>query len=417
MILTEISEKEFSDFRETYPLKNFWQSVEMTNFKKSQNWHTVYVGLKDGDKVLACTALVSIDLIMGQKLFQSLRGFMIDYDDISLVDTFLKELKKYLHEHKCMYYKCDPYITYQPHDKDGNPIEGYKRDALVSVFEENGFVHQGFRTSHDDNYEPRWMSVLPLTNTTPEKVLKEMNIKTRQNINNTAKTGIKLKKLNRDELHILKKIVDDCGDRRNFYHPTLEYYQHFYDCFKEDMISYYAYLDIEDYKNKYFEEIKANEAQIKEFEAMEELSKKNQSRLNKCRQLYDSATKRYNEALVLEKEHGKELPLGAAMFVVNSHEIIYLFSGSDDTYKHFKGPYAIQWEMIKYGLEHHIEQYNFYGISGNFNEEADDYGVYLFKKGFNADVEELIGDFQFICNKKAYGIYQGLRTIKHAVKG
>ena len=37
--------------------------------------------------------------------------------------------------------------------------------------------------------------------------------------------------------------------------------------------------------------------------------------------------------------------------------------------------------------------YNFYGISGVFGDEADDFGVQQFKKGFNAHVEELIGGF------------------------
>ena len=416
MKLIEISEQEFNDFRDTYENQNFWQSVSMCKFKECQNWNSVLLGYKENDTLLACTALVSLDIFMGYKLYQSLRGFMIDYDNLSLVDSFLSALEEYLKEHKCLYYKCDPYITYQAHDKDGNPIEGYKRDELVQVFEKHGFKHQGFRITHDDDFEPRWMSVLNLKDTNEETILKEMNIRTRQNINNTVKMGIQLKQLKRDELQILKDIVDECGDRRNFYRPTLQYYQNFMDCFKDDMIVYYAYLDIEDYKNRYYKDMTENEAQIQEFEAMEELSKKNKSRLAKCKQVYDSSKKRYEEALELEKEHGKELPLGAAMFVVCHHEIIYLFSGSDDKYKHFKGPYAIQWEMIKYGLQHNIEQYNFYGISGNFSEDADDYGVYTFKKGFNADVEELIGDFVYICNKKQYNLYQGLRKIKHKVK-
>ncbi|HEA6037649.1 TPA: peptidoglycan bridge formation glycyltransferase FemA/FemB family protein, partial [Staphylococcus aureus] len=32
-------------------------------------------------------------------------------------------------------------------------------------------------------------------------------------------------------------------------------------------------------------------------------------------------------------------------------------------------------------------------ITGVFSDEADDFGVQQFKKGFNAHVEELIGDF------------------------
>ena len=42
--------------------------------------------------------------------------------------------------------------------------------------------------------------------------------------------------------------------------------------------------------------------------------------------------------------------------------------------------YAIQWKMINYALEHGINRYNFYGISGDFSENAEDVGVIKFKK-------------------------------------
>ena len=57
------------------------------------------------------------------------------------------------------------------------------------------------------------------------------------------------------------------------------------------------------------------------------------------------------------------------------------------------GAYRLQWEMIKFAKEHDINRYNFYGITGDFSEDAEDAGVQKFKEGFNADVYEYIGDF------------------------
>lgn len=57
------------------------------------------------------------------------------------------------------------------------------------------------------------------------------------------------------------------------------------------------------------------------------------------------------------------------------------------------GAYALQWEMIKFAKAHDIDRYNFYGITGDFKKNAEDAGVQQFKKGFNAHVEEYIGDF------------------------
>ncbi len=50
--------------------------------------------------------------------------------------------------------------------------------------------------------------------------------------------------------------------------------------------------------------------------------------------------------------------------------------------------------MIKYGIRNGHKKYNFYGIPANIADKPEGYGIYLFKKGFNGYVEELIGEFE-----------------------
>ena len=69
------------------------------------------------------------------------------------------------------------------------------------------------------------------------------------------------------------------------------------------------------------------------------------------------------------------------------------------------GAYRLQWEMIRYAKEHKINRYNFYGITGKFGLDAEDYGVQQFKKGFNTHIEELIGDFIIPVRPLLYKIY------------
>lgn len=40
----------------------------------------------------------------------------------------------------------------------------------------------------------------------------------------------------------------------------------------------------------------------------------------------------------------------------------------------------------------------------------------FFKKGFDADVIELIGNFEYIDRKRTYTVYEDLRRIKHLVR-
>ncbi|WP_141708401.1 peptidoglycan bridge formation glycyltransferase FemA/FemB family protein, partial [Staphylococcus aureus] len=66
---------------------------------------------------------------------------------------------------------------------------------------------------------------------------------------------------------------------------------------------------------------------------------------------------------------------------------------SNPKYNAYMGAYHLQWEMIKFAKAHHIDRYNFYGITGDFSESSEAYGVQQFKKGLNAHVEEYIGEF------------------------
>ncbi|RTX83047.1 peptidoglycan bridge formation glycyltransferase FemA/FemB family protein, partial [Mammaliicoccus vitulinus] len=78
----------------------------------------------------------------------------------------------------------------------------------------------------------------------------------------------------------------------------------------------------------------------------------------------------------------------------------------------FMGAYKLQGDMIKFSKEHNINRYNFYGVTGDFSDTSEDYGVQQFKKGFNADIEEYIGDFIKPIKKNWYFISKMIAKIK-----
>ena len=417
MEFVSLTENEYKKFYDSFEKTCFWQSTSMSHYKEKKGWKAHYVGVKNDDgAVIAASTLVSIPVFLKYSLFMALRGFLIDYDNLELVDFFLDELKKYLHKNNCLYFKTDPYVSYQDHEKDGSvSAESHKKDDLMKLFKKHGFQHLGFRNGDDNNYEPRWMSILNLKDKTEKEILKEMDAQTRQNVKNTLKTGIKVVELDPSEYSTLYEIVSATGERRNFLNPDLDYYVEFKEAFQDNMKVLHAYLDTEDYCHRFQNEVKKLEEELAHIERLiaESDTPKNAKKKENCLQRMKAANKRVNEAHSLKEKYGEKISLGAAMFISTPYEIVYLFSGSYNQFNRFKGAYAIQWKMIQYGLEHNIDRYNFYGISGIFNDSAEDYGVYLFKKGFNADVVELVGDFEYIDRTGMYNLYNGLRSIKN----
>ena len=118
--------------------------------------------------------------------------------------------------------------------------------------------------------------------------------------------------------------------------------------------------------------------------ALKDIEKRPENKKHITKRKFRTTTRcksaKINEAKNLKQEHGNELPISAGFFIINPFEVVYYAGGTSNRYRHFAGSYAVQWKMINYAIEHGINRYNFYGISGDFSEDAEDAGVVKFKR-------------------------------------
>lgn len=84
-------------------------------------------------------------------------------------------------------------------------------------------------------------------------------------------------------------------------------------------------------------------------------------------------------------------------------EIWYMYAGSDRQYAKHYGPYAVQWEMLKWGLSLGKVEYDFGGV-GDFVPED---GLYKFKHGFayHDPHAEYIGELDWVVDDAGYQEY------------
>ena len=68
--------------------------------------------------------------------------------------------------------------------------------------------------------------------------------------------------------------------------------------------------------------------------------------------------------------------------------------------------FLMQYEMIKNSIEESHSIYDFRGVSGDLNENNPLYGLYKFKKMFNGDFIEFIGEYTLINDKKIYFLFK-----------
>lgn len=390
MEFVELSEKEYRKYWETNPLKSFLSSPEIGKLRKKNGWNVVYLGLKENNNLVAATLLVSQKRHFNRLEFYAPRGFLLDFNDENILSIFTKNIKDYIKKQKGYVLRIDPYVLYQQRNLDGEIVEdGWNNKQSVQNLEKLGYK----KVQIKDMEQVGWMFSLNLEGKTEKDILKEMKPNTRNTIRKASKIGTTIRELDYDELDKFQSIMEETGERKNFSIRKLDYYQDMYKLFHDKGEIKYVITELN--LKQYIERLN-NEQQEKK----KELEKLNDAKYNDGKRKainneIASIEKRKKEAIEIRKHKNKDIiTLSGSMFIMIQPEIIYLSSGNYSEYMQFNSQYLIQWDMIKYGLENNFKKHNFYGIPANINLHPKDYGIYEFKRGFNGEVEELIGEYE-----------------------
>ena len=177
-----------------------------------------------------------------------------------------------------------------------------------------------------------------------------------------------------------------------------------------------AYIDLDEYINNTQEGINEKEARRDQMMQNENKSDKQLKKIAELDKQIEHDKKELLHASELRQTDGAILNLAAGVYFANAYEVNYFSGGSSEKYNQYMGPYMMHWHMINYCFDHGYGRYNFYGLSGDFTENSEDYGVYRFKRGFNVQIEELIGDFYKPIKKTKYWLFNTLNNLRKKVR-
>lgn len=406
MNFVTLTEKEFQKFADTHPLRTFFQTTYWAEIKKDNGWQSNYVGMKDGKKIVCATLLLSKKIKFFKTMFYAPRGFLIDYNNLELVETFTNELKKYLKDNNALFLKINPYIDYQKRNVDGNVIENTKNDELMAELKKLGYVHNGFYIDQDNkiDLEPRWISVLDIKDKTMDELFKKMRSSTKWRINNSKKNCLKIIEADESNLIEFKNLMKHTAERREFIDRPMSYYENMFKVLKKDNLVKVLLVEIDFSKLLKLskKELKDNKEKLKQLDP-------NGRKKGQIKELNLEQERLVKKIELLEntiKENGNKKIIAGGWYMLYGREIIYLFGASYKKFMKYNSQYLLQYEMINYAINEGYETFNFYGIDGNFSKEAKGYGLFDFKRGFDACVHELVGEFDLIISKCRYNLYR-----------
>ena len=392
MELVHIEENEFNEVAKTFSCKNFFQTSYMGESLNQRGKKVYYLGLKDKEKIVAASLLYESNKFLGKKIFVALKGYLIDYQNAELLKIFTTKLLEFIKRNNGFQLVIDPYIIEVQRDINGNIVNGGQNNYQVI----ENLKHLGFIKSKYDT-QVKYNFCLNL-NKSEDEIFSDFKATTRNIINKAIREGVEIVNLKKEDLNQFKEITADTCKRRGFTDKTIEYYQSMYDCFKDLVVLKLARLNV----SKYLEYLNAVKKDYQEkYDKIKSNNKKKENYLFEI----NNIEKKIEKIKCLPIKDGY-VNLSAAMFILYGDETIYLFSGSYDNLNEFGGQYLIQWDIIKYAIKNGYKRHNFFGIYNFTDPKNKEYGIYLFKKGFNGYVEELLGEYYICTNSLTSKLYK-----------
>lgn len=218
-----------------------------------------------------------------------------------------------------------------------------------------GFVQKPL-TLNFEGIQPRFVSRLDITKELDE-VIEGFHHKTRYNIRLAERKGVKVRVGTREDLKRFHEIMEETGLRDKFVVRSLAYFQ----------------------------------------------------------KMYDALVPPGFMRLYVAEHEG--LILSGAITLKFGNKCWYLYGASSNIKRNLMPNYLLQWEMIKWAKKSGCDIYDFRGISGDLDPSNPLYGLFRFKKGFNGEYTEFIGEFDLVFNPVLYKLWDVgvpmLKKVRH----
>ena len=422
----EINSSEIDKFNESDRKGHIFQTSYWAELKK--DWKKKFIAGYDNDNnmVITATILLRKAPYINKYMGYIPRSFTCDYNNKKLLIEFTEYLREFAKKNNISFITIDPDI----HLKENE-------EALSEGTEIKNFLESlGYKNTDSKNFEaiqPNFVFRLPLPTEgnkmdIKKAVFKKFSSKTRYNIKVAEERGLSVEvydkeTLNEDVLDRFHEIMVTTGKRDNFLVRHREYFKDMIDYLYPHCRLYMVKYSYENDFNRLSEKLnKQEEAKTKAINKIEELKVKldaetDEDKKSRIEKKLNDQDKRLKEAerqiegfkkkiSDIEPFKGQEIYLSGSIYLYYGNKAWYLYGASENILRDTMPNFAMQWSMICDSIDLGCDVYDFRGVSGDLNPENPLYGLYKFKKGFNGNFVEFIGEFDIVVDNGIYTLYK-----------
>ncbi len=389
----------FDEYATNHPLRSYHQSSNYAIFMAEHGFDYDFIGyVNDQDEILAATLIIYKKIDLFNKYGYAPKGFLIDYHNEELLNSFTGALKKYYYRQNFAFIKINPEIAIGDLDIEKKQINYNENKALIEVLKRCGF-RKLIDNKRFEAVLPKFNAIIPLKEVSFAQLAKQARNKVRKGI----RKGLYIEKGTRDDIDILYEFIKSKKGR------NANFYKSYYNVFEKNESIDVFLIKVD------FEECLINARDLYE-KAMEENAllvqkvMKNASEENlNFKMQSDRLVLNYKND-ILEATKGLSINrykyIAGCIIIKYQNRVSIVISGFDHNFKRFNPNYFMHYKLIEY-YQKTFDYLDLNGITGEFDDTSPYKGLNEFKFCFKPKAFEYIGEFDLIINE---GIYRGLES-------
>ncbi len=414
--IVNLSKEEYEEFVSNNENGHFMQSYDFGQIKKEKHFIPHYVGIKENNKLICAALLLEKKLILKYTYFYSPRGFVIDFKNKELLNTFTNYLKKFAKERKALFIKIDPAIKRHNIDIDGNIVGDNNNYLSIEDLKKLGYKHLGYNLGFEME-QPRFTFRIDLDKSWDD-VYSSMHPTTRKILNKGNQYNLNIYKGNKNDIEDFYITMIETAKREGIIQSPISYYENFYEIFNKDNLSdlYIVKANIKELINSFENKINNVKNEIDKLNSNKNANQaKSQNKINDLNKQIDKLNKDLDN---IKKVNEDEVVLSSIITVKYGDKVWTVHGGNNSILMELNGNYLCYYTIMKDAYDEGYKCMDCFGTCGIANPEPNNpiYGIHSFKKRLGGEYTEFIGEFDLITNKFMYTMYKTLIPIYRKIK-
>ena len=395
MEIVELTNIQFDEYAKTHPLTNYCQTSKYALVMTDMGYSYDYIGLVDENNQIHAASLILTKKISGNiKYGYAPKGFLINYYDKVLLKEFVTKLRKHYRKKNFIFIKFNPEINIGETSRKNNFIVSYNGNVRLIDDLKALNIKRRLELLEFELLQPKFSSIITYNNYNYNNIHRNFRKKVRHAI---AK-GVFMDLGGPKDIDILYNFMKGKTSK------SISYFRNLYNQYAKDNSADLILMKIDNTKYLNYvmdqcEKEELNNNRLNEIVSRDPRKKNINAKINSDNKL--QYLKLENNTVLTAKKRNDEEVIAAALVIKHYNKITVLASGFSDMHKKLNPNHILYYTIIE-RYKDYFQLCDIGGVSGNFEQTSEYFGLNEFKTKFGGNVYEFLGEFDLICSERVF---------------